>query len=84
MSICNVPRRKDRKNYRDPQAIAGVGMKIRQARLSRELSIEALANECELDPTQVSRMELGKVDFNISNLYLIAKVLQVHPSTLIP
>jgi predicted transcriptional regulator len=40
-----------------------------------------LANECDLDYSQINRMELGKVDFRISNFFRIAKVL-INPQEL--
>jgi transcriptional regulator with XRE-family HTH domain len=60
-----------------------IGEKIRQIRTSKDISIEALANECEIDYSQVNRMELGKVNFSISFLLLIADALKVHPAKLI-
>ncbi len=60
-----------------------IGEKIREIRTSKNISIEALANECEIDYSQVSRMELGKVNFSISFLLLIADALKVHPTKLL-
>jgi transcriptional regulator with XRE-family HTH domain len=48
------------------------------------MSIEALANECGIDYSQVLRMELGKVNFSISYLYKIAGVLRVDAKDLLP
>ena len=52
--------------------------------LSKNISQESLANECEIDYSQVNRMELGKVNFSISYLYRIAKALEIDPKKLLP
>lgn len=43
-----------------------------------------LANECEIDYSQVNRMALGKVNFSISYLYKVAAALGVDPKELLP
>lgn len=70
--------------YKDAEALKLVGQKIRELRTQKKISIEGLANECGVDTTQIGRMELGKVNFNISFLFLIAKGLNVDPRELIP
>ena len=61
-----------------------VGEKIREVRGRRNVSIEALANDCGVDYSQVNRMELGKVNFSISYLNKIAAALGVDPKELLP
>lgn len=73
-----------RKNFRDAELLIHIGSKIREIRISQGVSQETLANECEVDYSQINRMELGKVNFNISNLYRIAKALNVDPTLLLP
>jgi transcriptional regulator with XRE-family HTH domain len=73
-----------RKNHRDEQLLSHIGGKIREIRISKGFSQETLANECEVDYSQINRMELGKVNFNISTLYKVAKVLDVDPKELLP
>ena len=68
-----------RQYYKDEEALRGIGLKIREARMLNRISQASLANECGIDYSQINRMELGKVNFTISNLYRIAKVLKVHP-----
>ena len=77
-------RKATKKYFIDTPLLAVVGKKIRDCRLSVGLSIEKLANECEVDPTQVGRMELGKVNFSISMLYKIAGALEVDAKKLLP
>ncbi len=62
-----------RRYYKDDYALKQIGNKIREIRTSKEISQENLANECDIDYSQVNRMELGKVNFSISYLYRFAK-----------
>ena len=60
-----------------------VGERIREIRTIKKITQEDLANECGIDYSQVNRMELGKVNFSISYLFLIADALKVHPAKLL-
>ena len=73
-----------RKYYSDDDFIQQIGSKIREARKNRNVSIEALANECEVDSSQIGRMERGEVNFTISNLNKVAKALNIDPKELLP
>ncbi len=73
-----------RKYFKDQNLLAKIGDRIREIRLSKNISQESLANEIEIDYSQVNRMELGKVNFSISYLYRIAKALDVDPKKLLP
>lgn len=48
------------------------------------MSIYDLAFECEVDYSQIGRMELGKVNFTVSSLSRIAKGLKVDMNDLLP
>ena len=72
-----------RSYYKDEDVLRQVGAKIREIRMLKQISMETLANECDLDYSQVNRMELGKVNFSISYLYLIAEALNVDPAELL-
>lgn len=48
------------------------------------MSVESLANDCEVDYTQINRMELGKVNFGISYLKKVAAALEIDPKLLLP
>ena len=61
-----------------------VGERIREIRNQKNVSIEELANDCEVDYSQVLRMELGKVNFSISYLNKVATALGVNPKELLP
>lgn len=60
-----------------------IGHKIREIRTSKKISQYNLANECEVDYSQINRMELGKVNYSISNFLRIAKALGVDPRELL-
>ena len=79
-----MKRKATKKYYIDKPLIASVGKKLRDFRLSKGLSIETVADDCGVDPTQVGRMELGKVNFSISMLYKIAGALEVDAKKLLP
>jgi len=79
-----VKRKATKKYFVNKPLITIIGQKIRECRLSREMSIEKLANECEVDPSQVGRMELGKVNFSISMLHRIAEALNIDAKKLQP
>ncbi len=52
-----------------------VGNKIREVRTNKGLTIEELANELNMEYSQVSRIELGKINTSIFHVYLIATYL---------
>lgn len=54
-----------------------VGTKIREIRTNKGLSIEKLANEAGIDYTQLSRIELGKINTSVYQVYVISKSLSV-------
>jgi transcriptional regulator with XRE-family HTH domain len=62
-----------------------VGAKIRENRLKSGLTQMDLAFKCnDIDYSQINRLELGKVNFSISYLKLIASVLNVTITDLLP
>jgi transcriptional regulator with XRE-family HTH domain len=54
-----------------------VGAKIRELRLSRNKTIEDMALEAEMEYTQLSRIERGKINTGIYHLYKISRSLGV-------
>jgi len=78
-----VKSKRKRSYYKDDEVLKSIGTKIRELRINKEISQETLANECDLDYSQVNRMELGKVNFSISNLFRIARALNVDPKELL-
>lgn len=54
-----------------------VGTRIREIRVDKGLTIEKLALESGIDYTQISRIELGKINTSIYQIYVITKKLEV-------
>ncbi len=73
-----------KKYYKDDNLLLKIGKNIRQIRITKNITQEYLANECGTAYTQVNRMELGKVNFTISQLYRIAAVLNIQAKELLP
>lgn len=82
-SFCLVKSKRKRSYYKDDEVLKLIGTKIRELRTNKEISQETLANECDIDYSQLNRMELGKVNFSISNLFRIARALNVNPKELL-
>ena len=74
-----------KKYYRDDEFLSSIGEKIREIRLSKNLTQMDLAFKCnDKDYSQINRVELGKVNFSVSYLSLIASALEVKPKDLLP
>jgi transcriptional regulator with XRE-family HTH domain len=54
-----------------------LGQKIREMRITRNMSISELALESCLDYTQLSRIELGKINTSVYTVYQISVALDV-------
>ncbi len=54
-----------------------VGLKLRTIRLENKKSIEVAAFEAGMDYTQLSRIELGKINTSFFQIYKISKSLNV-------
>lgn len=73
-----MPKAERKKYYRDELFLKQIGLRIRQLRLKKGMTQEELAFECDYaDFSQINRIELGKVNFSISYLKLIAEKLEV-------
>ena len=77
-------KKETKKYYRDDEFLRNVGQKIRAIRLSKGITQTELAFKCnDKDYSQINRVELGKVNFSVSYLSLIALALEVSPNDLI-
>lgn len=54
-----------------------LGNRLRELRLERDLSQEALADLCQLDRTYISGLERGKKNATVGTLHAVAKALRV-------
>jgi len=68
---------------RDEKALKAVGLQIRKLRVKADYSQQEFADLCEVELSQINRIELGKVNTSVSVLFRIAEVLKVKPSKLL-
>lgn len=61
-----------------------LGKRLRLVRSSKKISIEDLANQSDMTYSQVSRIELGKINTTVYTLYKLSKSLNVHPIEILP
>jgi transcriptional regulator with XRE-family HTH domain len=54
-----------------------IGKRIRKLRTDNKLTLETLAFKAEMDYTQLSRIELGKINTSLFQIYKIALALKV-------
>lgn len=54
-----------------------LGHKIRTLRVEKNLTMEELALESGMDYSQLSRIERGKINTSVYQIYTLAKVLEV-------
>ncbi len=74
-----------KKYFRDDDFLKKIGEKVRQHRKAKGLTQMDLAYACDdTDYSQINRMELGKVNFSISFLALVAQKLEVDVKDLLP
>ena len=71
------------KYYRDELFLKKLGAKIRAERIKQGLSIYDLANLCDVEYSQITRIERAKINTSVSHLVLIADKLGLQPEYLI-
>ena len=65
-----------------PAGLKAFGKKMKELREARNLSQETLAWKADSELSQISRMERGIVNAGLSQIFKIAKALEVHPKEL--
>jgi transcriptional regulator with XRE-family HTH domain len=60
-----------------------IGMRIRQLRMDSHLTLETLAFNADMDYTQLSRIELGKINTSIFQIHKIASALEISSSDIL-
>jgi len=66
--------------YRNDKWLKKVGVRIRDIRIEKKMSQQQLAHVCGIDISQLNRMELGKVAFNVCYLKMLADGLKINPA----
>jgi ribosome-binding protein aMBF1 (putative translation factor) len=84
ISRCSMKSAPQKKNYIDQPLVDEISRRIRECMKARKMSIFALSTECEVAASQISRIELGKVNVSVSMLYKIAEGLKIDPKKLQP
>lgn len=71
--------------YRDDEFLKRIGERVRELRVQKGLTQMELAFKCnDKDYSQINRVELGKVNFSVSYLSLIATALEISTKELLP
>jgi transcriptional regulator with XRE-family HTH domain len=63
--------------FRNEKFIKALGMRVREVRLAKGMTMEQLADEAKMDYQQVLRVENGKVNATVSTMHRIATALNV-------
>jgi ribosome-binding protein aMBF1 (putative translation factor) len=59
-----------------------LGHKIRTLRVQKNMTMEELALESGMDYSQLSRIERGKINTSVYQIYTLARVLEVPANTI--
>jgi transcriptional regulator with XRE-family HTH domain len=68
---------------RNKELLLKFGKRLKELRERKHLSQQELANLCDIEHSQISRIELGKINTTISTLFLIADKLNVEVAELV-
>lgn len=68
---------------RDKNLLIQFGENLRRLRINGNLSIEELANESDMEISQIYRIEKGKINPTLSTLSSISKGLKIQLSKLL-
>lgn len=60
-----------------------IGERIRKLRTDNQLTLETLAFKADMDYTQLSRIELGKINTSIFQIHKIANALDISTSAIL-
>jgi transcriptional regulator with XRE-family HTH domain len=71
------------KYLRDEIGIKKFGERVKQLRLSKNMTQEDVAWEAGIEPMQLSRIERGIINTSLSHILAIAKAIGVKPKDLI-
>lgn len=60
-----------------------IGERIRKLRMENQLTLETLAFKADMDYTQLSRIELGKINTSLFQIHKIANALGISSSDIL-
>ena len=58
------------------------GTQLEKLRSQKDLSLRALAQRCDIDHSDIGKIEKGKIDIQIGTVMELSKGLNVHPKEL--
>ena len=64
-------------NLRNKEILERFGLHVRKIRLEKSMTMEELAFACEVEYSQISRIELGKTNTTLTTLDALAKGLEM-------
>jgi len=64
----------------DTKFLSGLGAKIKEIRLSKDMTQNELAMQCNFEKASMSRIESGKTNITILTLWKISKALETDVS----
>jgi len=59
------------------------GFHLQKIRNQKGLSLRAMARNCEIDDSNISKIENGKFDVQLTTIIELAKGLDIHPKDLL-
>lgn len=59
------------------------GFNLKKIRNIKGLSLRAMARNCDIDDSNISKIENGKFDVQLSTIFELAKGLDIHPKDLL-
>jgi transcriptional regulator with XRE-family HTH domain len=65
---------------RNEEALRRVGLQIRKLREEAGMTQQEFADLCDMELSQVNRIELGKINTSVSVLFRMAEVLNISPA----
>lgn len=70
------------KNHKYNSNIKNVGSKLKEIRQQKSISQEQLANMCDIEISQISRIERGIINTSIGNIFMLVEKLVIEPKEL--
>jgi len=64
------------------KVIKAFGKNLKKVRQAKQISQEELAYRCDIELSQIGRIERGVINTSISNVFLIAEALNIEPKVL--
>ena len=65
-------------------AIKTIASKIKQQRLAQQMTVQELAYRCEMERSNMSRIESGKVNVTVKTMCAICNALNIKLKDIIP